>query len=113
MVVGKALQALPIANADAQLVMINVGHFITMFPAMIANGAPPVIAATWFPMNELTTATTIVSLAAFAGVGAAFIMGPALVPQVPVNDTLSVKLNISQEHLKQDIMVRWFAVYMD
>ena len=105
--VGKAFQAIPVNSTLYRSVILNVGHVITMFPAMIANGGPPLVSATWFPPNERTTATAIASLAAFMGTAVAFVMGPALVSDSNITE---IRTNVSREdassQMESEIMVR-------
>lgn len=85
LLVGKAVQVIPIHNLTIRTIVIYIGHLITMLPSFIPNGAPPLVSATWFPPNERTTATAIGALAANIGTALAFFIGPTMIPKT--NDT--------------------------
>ena len=78
---GKAIQVIPFSDTTVRTVFIYIGHLVTMLPSFIANGAPPLVSSTWFPLKERTTATAIGTLAANFGAALAFFIGPLMIPR--------------------------------
>ncbi|XP_069111136.1 solute carrier family 49 member 4 homolog [Argopecten irradians] len=54
----------------------NIAAFLNALGGPVAMGAPPVLSAAWFPPHQRTTSTAIAALSNYAGVAAAFLVGP-------------------------------------
>ena len=50
------------------------------------GGMPPVLSVTWYPVKERVTATGLAAIAAYAGIGMAYIIGNLLTIQ-PLHNT--------------------------
>lgn len=46
-------------------------------------GAPPIVSAVWFPVEQRTIATAFGAMAGYVGIALSFVVGPQLVPNVP------------------------------
>lgn len=79
-VLGKGFQVIPFGNRKVRNLAINLGQFFLMAGGPVALGAPALVSATWFPVNERTTATAIGTLAGYFGMALTFTVGPAMVP---------------------------------
>jgi FLVCR family MFS transporter len=85
-----ALRCIPIANED---------HKYLCFLSMVFNGlaappialAAPVISARWFPANERTTATAVMTALNYFGQSVGFIIGPLSVPAHSRNQAADIK----------------------
>ena len=102
-VLGKGLQIIPFDSTKVRNIAINLGQFLLMAGGPVVFGAPGLVSATWFPVNERTTATAIATLAGYFGTAVAFTVGPAMVPsEIPANhyniNSSAVKTsNLAQE----------------
>ena len=84
LVVGKALQSLPFTNYTGNTILMNIGQFIVFMAGPICVGVPTAVSAAWFPPNERTTATAIGAQSSYLGVAIGFLIGPNIVPDLPL-----------------------------
>ena len=59
-----------------------VGQVIASLSLPIAFGAPTLVSATWFPLEERNTATAIGTLSFSIGMALGFLIGPVIVPEL-------------------------------
>jgi len=77
--------------------LMNSGQIFNALGGMLAQAAGPFISNTWFPPNERTTATAIASLSSPLGVAISYILGPLMVPDLPITKNANVtSSNITQ-----------------
>lgn len=73
--------------------LIHIGQILNGLAGPVAMAAAPVLSSTWFPPNQRTTATSIMTASNYFGVAVSFILGPLIVPDKHThtpNATLSV-----------------------
>lgn len=83
------------SQEQAFTVLCHIGSVLNAFAACLTLSLPAMVAATWFPPDERTTATAVGALWCQLG-GAAIYMGPLIV-RSPSNDT-------QPEDIRSDIM---------
>lgn len=91
--VGAAIRCIT-SDPDVATWLIFVCAFINGIAGVIFNAAPPLLAVTWFPPNQRTTATAIAASVPYLGTALSFIMGPLLVTS-PVYANQTEETNIS------------------
>ncbi|XP_068673644.1 solute carrier family 49 member 4 homolog [Montipora foliosa] len=97
-VLGKGLQIIPFDDRKVQTIVIHLGQFLLMAGGPVAIGAPPLLSATWFPVDERTTATAIGALAGYFGTAIAFAVGPAMVPASNYDNSSDINLARTMNH---------------
>ncbi|OWF43789.1 disrupted in renal carcinoma protein 2 homolog [Mizuhopecten yessoensis] len=70
----------------------NISAFLNGLGGPVAMGVPPVLSAAWFPPNQRTTSTAIATLFNYAGVAAAFLIGPLFENNDKANTTYTGSL---------------------
>ncbi|CAG5118501.1 unnamed protein product [Candidula unifasciata] len=68
-------------------ILIHVGQFMNGVGGPISTGAIPAVSAAWFHPTERVTATALSNSINSFGTAVAFILGPALVPEIHQNKT--------------------------
>ena len=66
--------------------LVITGHFFNGLGGPVSNSASPKLSASWFPLEERATATTLGSMALYLGLSVSFVLGTA-------SDSLSVCLS--------------------
>ncbi|KAK6169149.1 hypothetical protein SNE40_020256 [Patella caerulea] len=61
--------------------LVHSGHLLNGLAGPIAKGMGPVVSAVWFPPDQRTTATAIMSGSQWCAIGISFIAGPLVVPE--------------------------------
>ena len=84
---------------------MNVGQIMNGLGGMLAQAAGPFISGTWFPPEERTTATAISSLSCPFGIALSYVIGPAIVPELPlkVKDVIFKDSNNSSDTKQLDV----------
>lgn len=77
-VLGAAIRALPFGG----FTVVFIGQFLTAVGQLFTLGAPPQIAAIWFPPEQRGLATAIGAVANMAGPAVSFLIGPALADDI-------------------------------
>lgn len=83
--IGTGLRLLDMSKGAA-IYLVSACQIMNAAVGPVVLALPPVLSATWFPVEERTTATAITSLANSLGGAMAFALAPALVPDC---DTIS------------------------
>ncbi|KAK7495693.1 hypothetical protein BaRGS_00013140 [Batillaria attramentaria] len=83
---GTALRCITM-DPPAVTWLMHVGQMLNGLAGPVAMAGPVVVSSVWFPPEQRTTATAIGNVFAAAGNAVSFVLGPALVPDVPSNKT--------------------------
>ncbi|XP_063417712.1 solute carrier family 49 member 4-like [Mytilus trossulus] len=66
---------------------INIGQCLNGLAGPIAMGGPPLVSATWFPLHERTTATSLGFCMNLIGIAVSFLLGPHVVSNTSFKET--------------------------
>ncbi|XP_052078010.1 solute carrier family 49 member 4-like [Mytilus californianus] len=66
---------------------INIGQSLNGLAGPIAMGGPPLVSATWFPLHERTTATSLGFCMNLIGIAVSFLLGPYVVSNTSFKET--------------------------
>eukprot|EP00811_Abedinium_folium_P032360 NODE_5410_length_1773_cov_21.648238.p1 GENE.NODE_5410_length_1773_cov_21.648238~~NODE_5410_length_1773_cov_21.648238.p1 ORF type:complete len:490 (+),score=72.85 NODE_5410_length_1773_cov_21.648238:116-1585(+) len=78
--VGSLLRVVHVTGDPASSMLMHAGQLLNGLAGPVAMSVGPVLSATWFPPQERTTATAIVSVLNYGGTAAMFALGPLAVP---------------------------------
>jgi hypothetical protein len=76
---GSGIRCIPTESKQTFTLLVHAGQFLNGLAGPIAMSIPPVISATFFPTEQRTLATSVMSVANYVGVAISFIGGPAIV----------------------------------
>lgn len=76
---GSGLRLIPTGTTEGFRLVVHAGQILNGLAGPIAMSIPPVVSSTFFPTEQRTLATSIMSVANYVGVALTFIAGPAIV----------------------------------
>ena len=90
--------------------LVHIGQMLNGLAGPIAFGASTVVSATWFPVNQRTTATAAGSILNGLGCAVPYLVGPMLVP-TKINSTNGTGIVHGVEDVRRDIMFLMYIAF--
>ena len=79
-VAGSVCRAIT-ATGPAATVLMHLGQILNAAAGPVSMSVGPLVSAAWFPPEQRTTSTSIISVLNYGGCALMFVVGPAMVPQ--------------------------------